>query len=113
MGEGSCCCCFDLKTGVWIIGLIQVFQACFNLVTTFRTGGWYEISVQLAIEIVFSVIFLLHMTSHHRQSYGWRNFIFWYYFIFIVIASAVYGYLTGFGYIWDVVGDVCSDPDIS
>ena len=67
---------------------------------------------QLAIQITFSVVFLLHMTSERNQSYSWRNFLFWFFFIFICIASAVVGYLTGFGIIWHVVDDLCKDPDV-
>ena len=110
--EHTCCCCFGLRTGVWLIGLLHIASFVANLITAFRTGGWFELSIQLIIQLVFTSIFVLHMTSESRQHHPWRNALFWVYFIFITILSAAIGYLAVFGYWGNPVNDVCNDPNI-
>ena len=54
----------------------------------------------------------MHMTSDSRQGFAWRNFLFWFYFIFICMLSAIIGYLTGLSIFWNVVDELCEDPQI-
>ena len=108
----SCCCCFSLRTGVWLIGGLQIASAIGNLYSAFRSGDWAGYAIQLAVQIVFSGVFTLHMSHEDRQHSFYRSALFWIYFIFITVVGAVIGFLKTFGYWGDLPNDICADPDI-
>ena len=114
MGENpTCCCCFSLKTGVHLIALLQFLGAIANIVTAVRTGDWETYGIQLAVQCVFSLIFVIHLIHDGRHHSNLRSALFWIYFIFITIVGSVIGYLNIFGY-WGTnpQQDICGDSDM-
>ena len=113
MGENpTCCCCFSLKTGVHLIALLQFLGAIANIVTAIRTGDWETYGIQLAVQCVFSLIFVIHMIHDGRHHSNLRSALFWIYFIFITVAGSVIGYLRVFGFWGDMPQEICNDPDV-
>ena len=110
--KGSCCCCFSLKTGVWLIGALQIANAVSNLYGAIKTGDWAAYGIQLGIHILFGVIFMLHMSHEDRQHSAWRSALFWIYFILVTVAGSVLSYMMTFGFWGNLPNDICSDPDI-
>ena len=108
----TCCCCLSLRIGVWLIGGLQVLGAIANLVTAVRTSSWESYGIQLAVQLVFSLIFMIHLIHDGRHHSNLRSALFWIYFIFITVLGSVIGYMRVFGFWGDMPKEICNDPDV-
>ena len=99
----SCCCCFSLKTGVWLIGGLVIL----NVASSFYSAAVYDLwgfyMIQLVLEAIFCILFLIMMISDRHDTYNMRNGVFFYYLIGLVLIPLGVTILGIFGIGWDII----------
>ena len=104
----TCCCCFSLKTGVWLIGGLVILNVISGLYQAGGYGTWGYNSISLALNFGFCILFLIMMVSPSNDTFKLRNGVFLYYLIALTLVPAIITILAVFGVGWNIVDDVCN-----
>ena len=109
MDQDRCCLCFSVKTGVWIIGALEII----SMVEDIYNGLVYKMIAQfllsLIITAIFCVLFLFMMVSPTGDTYKLRNSVFFYYLIALTIIPVVITLMGIFGIGFDIVTPICNE----
>ena len=108
-GNPTCCWCFSLKTGVWLIGSLVILNVASSFYSAAVYSLWGFYAVQLVLEAIFCVIFLITMISSIHDTYKTRNTVFIYYLIGILIIPLIIDVLGLIGIQWDIITQICKE----
>ena len=108
MESKTCCCCLSLKTGVWIIGILQIIDL-------FSSVSQYLVETQLIIPMVTSIIttclfiflFLDMMLNPEHDTLKLRNCVWITYLIGLIIIPIIITALGIIGVAFDYVSLIC------
>ena len=112
MTQDTCCLCFSLKTGVWLIGLFEMLCLVQSLVEGFLggqlpyPGSTYMLAV---IPLMFIVLFLFMMLDKENFGEKERRYTSYFYLIGMVIVPFVIGTLGMYGPGFDFVTPICHE----
>ena len=86
MNTKSCCFCFSLKTGVWLIGILQITA----LIGTVYNGlvQWTSVVDLITTVIttsIFCVLFLDMMLNPDHDTLRLRNFVWVSYLVGVIV----------------------------
>merc|ERR1712228_477055 len=102
-GGETCCMCFSLKTGVWLIGALVILSVATAFWNSARYDEWGFFMINAGISAIFCVLFLIMMISQSLDNYKLRYTVFVYYTVGLVLVPLVLTVLAVFGVGWDIV----------
>ena len=108
MNTKSCCFCFSLKTGVWLIGILQITA----LIGTVYNGlvRWTSVVDLITTVIttsIFCVLFLDMMLNPDHDPLRLRNFVWVSYLVGVIVIQAVVATMGVLGIGFDITTPFC------
>ena len=111
MNQDRCCCCFSVKTGVWLIGALEIIGMVQNIYNGLVYDMLASVLASLILSGIFCVMFLFMMVSPNTDSYKLRNSVFLYYLIAMTIIPVAIVIMGMFNLGFDFVGPICREAE--